>query len=169
MAIPLDHMMEDLHEAYASAVVARAGATFTLKRREYGTDAFIQGVRVLPNGTYMPMGQPIACQLKATTTSVLEPDDVVYDMKVEAYNKLARWDGATPIILILFRLPEDPGEWLALDEDQLLLKKCCYWAHINDPPSDNMSSVRIRIPRTQAFTPDAVMELLRKVKSGEKI
>lgn len=167
MALPLDHIKERLSNAYASAVAARAGATFQPKHPEYGDDAFIQEVRRLPNGKYQATGWGFWCQLKATTTSELKDDHVVYDMEVEAYNKLARWRGAAPCILVLFRLPKNPDEWLTLDEEQLLLKRCCYWMHITGPPSTNEFSQRIRIPRTQMFTPEAVAELLEKVKREE--
>jgi len=167
MTIPLDHIKERLSNAYASAVAARAGATFTPKNPEYGTDAFIQSVTRLPNGKYTGTGHLLLCQLKATTTGELSDDSVIYDMEVDAYNKLAAWEGSTSCILVLFRLPQDPEEWLNLDEEQLLLKNCCYWVHITDPPSTNRQSQRIRIPRTQTFTPEAVTELLEKVKLGE--
>lgn len=167
MPIPPDHIKERLSNAYVSAVVARAGATFTPKHPEYGTDAYIQSVTQLPSGKYAPTGHLFLCQLKATTTSELEDDYVVYDMEVQAYNKLANWEGTAPCILVLFRLPKNPEEWLTLDEEQLLLKRCCYWLHITGPPSTNESSQRIRIPRTQMFTPEAVTELLEKVKLGE--
>ena len=167
MTIPLDHIKEELQCAYTTAVVARAGATFTPPKRDYGTDGIIQEIQTLSDGKCIPTGRHIACQLKATTTSILEADCVVYDMDVAAYNKLAIWEGPTPCILILFRLPRDPTEWLALDEEQLLLKNCCYWTRIVDSPSGNVSSIRIRIPRTQTFTPDTVANLFEKLRAGE--
>ncbi len=167
MTIPLEHMKEELQYAYTSAVVAKAGATFDPPKRDYGTDGIIHEIQTLPNGKCIPTGRFIACQLKATTTSSLETDCVVYDMDVEAYNKLVRWEGPTPCILILFRLPKDPKEWLKSDEEQLLLKRCCYWTHITDPLSDNASSIRIRIPRTQTFTPNTVVDLFEKLRAGE--
>lgn len=167
MPMPLDHIKERLSNAYVSAVAAGAGATFTPKAPEYGTDAFIQPVKRLPNGRYTETGFLFMCQLKATTTSELTDSYVVYDMEVDAYNKLARWEGNSPCILVPFRLPENCDEWLTLDEEHLLLRTCCYWTRIPDSPSTNRSSQRIRIPRTQIFTPEAVIELLEKVKRGE--
>jgi hypothetical protein len=167
MTIPLDHMKEELQYAYTSAVVARAGAIFTPPKRDYGTDGIIGEIQTLSDGKYLSTGRYIACQLKATTICSFEVDCVVYDMDVEAYNKFARWEGPTPYILILFRLPQNPQEWLVLDEEQLLLKKCCYWTQIFGSPSGNASSVRIRIPRTQTFTPDTVIELFEKLRAGE--
>jgi hypothetical protein len=167
MPIPLDHVKERLSNAYVSAVAAQAGATFTPKHPEYGDDAFITPVKLLDNGRYAPLGYVLICQLKSTTTSKLEDNDVVYDMDVVAYNKLAGWEGTSPCILVLFRLPKNPRDWLTLDEEQLRLKNCCYWKHITGPLSTNESWQRIRIPRTQTFTPEAVIELLEKIRQGE--
>jgi len=107
------------------------------------------------------------CQLKATTTSELRDHNVIYDMKVEAYNKLVGWEGSSPCILVLFRLPKNSNEWLSLDEEQLLLKNCCYWEHVTGSHSTNNSRKRLIIPRSQTFTPDTVIELLEKVSKGE--
>lgn len=168
MSMPLDHIKERLSVAYVRAVVARAGARFTENDApEYGVDGFIRKIKQLPNGRYEGTGFCFHCQLKATTTSELRDQDVIYDMEVDAYNKLARWEGCSPCILVIFRLPENPEEWLRLTEEQFLLKNCCYWEHITDSPSRNKSSQRIRIPRTQTFTPEAVAELLERVKRRE--
>lgn len=167
MSMPFEHIKERLSVAYVRAVTARAGAKFTENDApEYGVDGFIRAVKKLPSGKYTATGFLFHCQLKATSTCELVGDCVVYDMKVNAYNKLAQWEGNSPCILVLFRLPENPTEWLRLDEDQLLLRNCCYWEHVTGPPSANTGSQRVKIPRSQTFTPDAVRELLEKVKQG---
>ena len=167
MSMPSEHMKERLSVAYVRAVTARAGAKFTENNApEYGVDGFIREVSKLPSGKYTGTGYLFHFQLKATTTCELKDDCVVYDMEVNAYNKLAQWKGISPCILVLFRLPEDPTEWLKLDEDQLLLRNCCYWEHVTGPPSPNTRSQRVKIPRAQTFTPDVVAELLERVEQG---
>jgi hypothetical protein len=138
MTVPLNHMKERLSYAYASAIVARAGAALTPVGPDYGTDGFIQAITELPNGKYTATGHILSCQLKATTTGVLDSGEMVYDMDVEAYNKLASWEGASPCILVVLRLPVQFEDCLALDEEQLLLKNCCYWTRVQGPPSTNL-------------------------------
>lgn len=167
MAITLNHVKEQLSRAYVTAIAAKAGATVSKPDLDYGIDATVQFVRQLPSGKFQPTGFVFHCQLKATTTCAMEDGYVVYDMEADAYNKLANWEGNSPCILILLRLPEEEHDWLLLNEEQLLLRNCCYWMHITDPPSDNSSSCRIRIPRQQVFTPEVVAELLEKVRNGE--
>jgi hypothetical protein len=164
--MPLSHVKEHLSIAYVRAVTARAGAKLTLTGSpEYGTDVYIQKVAQLPNGKITETGHILPCQLKATTTCRVQDDYVIYDMEVDAYNKLAMWEG-TACILVLLRLPKEFEDWLDLDEEHLLLKNCCYWMHITGPPSTNERSQRICIPRSQIFTPEAVLELLEKLKRG---
>jgi hypothetical protein len=167
MAIPRSHVEEHLSRAYVMAVVARAGATFTPTSSDYGIDGYIQGVTELSNGKCASTGHPIQCQLKATTTCGLTNDDVLYDMDVAAYNKLARCEDPSLCLLVLLRLPERYEEWLTLSEDELVLKNCCYWHHITGRPSANAASQRIKVPRTQLFTPAAVVELLNHAGRGE--
>lgn len=167
--MPLDpeQVKERLHFAYVHAVVAKAGAATARPDPDVGEDLSISLVQRLPNGKYMPTGFLFHCQLKATTTSELDNNYVIYDMEADAYNKLATWEGTAPCILILFRLPEEDCSWLALNEEQFLMKNCCYWYHITDPPTQNSSKKRIKIPRTQIFTPEVVEDLLQRVRQGK--
>lgn len=163
MPIPSSHMKERLHLAYVNAVASRAGAKCTKPDPDYGDDVIIQEVRQLPNGKFTDSGFLFHCQLKASTTCEVRDDVIVYDMEVDSYNKMIEWEGGY-YILILFVMPEDELEWLHLDEDRFLLKKCCYWQEINGEISRNRKSQRIFIPRSQLFTPETVRVLLDKVR-----
>jgi hypothetical protein len=167
MPIPLSHMKERLSVAYVRTVVARAGAQFIPEDgTEYGTDAIIRKVQLLPNGNYASTSWGFDCQIKATTNWIEEREHLVYDMKVEAYNKLITHLGSTSCILILFRLPINEADWLRLDEESLLLKNCCYWMYLEGQRSSNKSTVRIRIPRKHLFTPDSVNNLLDRITAN---
>jgi hypothetical protein len=168
MPIPIEHIQERLSVAYVSAVVARAGFCFWPQPpTEYGTDGFIQRVQKLPSGSYRGTGDSVMIQIKSSITTEVRGTNVVYDMKIDAYNKLAEWEGENPCILVLFCMPRDMDHWLCHDEDSLVMKRCCYWMHIADPPSTNASGKTILIPRNQAFDINAVphiFETFRKLK-----
>lgn len=171
MPIPLNHIQERLSVAYVSAIVARAGANFMqLNGSEYGIDGTIQHVRKLPNGKFTNTGWHFDCQLKATIDWIERPDAIVYDLDVDAYNKLVGWEGSL-CILVLFRMPKNEDEWLYVNEQSLLLRNCCYWKRLRGQTSTNSRSVRIEIPRVNLFTPDTVNSLLTQlsVNSGEVI
>lgn len=168
MPIPSSHLKERLSVAYVRAVTARAGALlFFPEGAEYGTDGIIQKISFLPNGRLTGSGWNLSCQLKSTTDWIERPDCIVYDLEVEAYNKLVCWEGS-PCILVLLRLPKDEAEWLHLDEQSLSLRNCCYWTHLVGAPSNNNASVRISIPRNQLFTPDVVNNLLDQLKNSQE-
>lgn len=167
MALPKEHVKSYLSCAYVQAVAAHAGAAITNIPQDYGDDVHIQYIRKV-GSKFEAIGVILHCQIKATTTCFFEGSDVVYDIDAKAYNKLVRWEGS-PIILIIFRMPDCADEWLELSEDQLLMKNCCYWSHINGSPSSNQKSVRIRVPRTQVFNSKTVKSLLEDIRNYGKI
>jgi len=166
MAIPSEHMKERLSYVYVRAVAAIAGAALAIPE-DYGDDGHIQEIQRLPNGKFRSTGFLFHCQIKSTTNISIYKDLIAYDMEAEAYNKLANWEGNAPCLLLLIRLPQDPSEWLCISEDQLLLRHCCYWYHITEPSTTNLSSQRIFVPRTQVFTPETVIGWLNKVRTGD--
>jgi hypothetical protein len=167
MSIPNSHTKERLSIAYLSMVAAQAGAAcHDNGTREYGTDAIIMQVRELPTGKFAETGYLFRCQLKATSAFRFSGDFVIYEMEVGAYNKIVSQRG-TPCLLILFCLPEEIDDWLNLDEQRLIVKRCCYWAQLSGPESKNARTVTIKIPRSQVLTAVTIGELLEKVARGE--
>jgi hypothetical protein len=163
MPIPTTHQQERLSLAYVQAVVASAGAQLIEPTgHEYGIDAHIQGIRRMADGSFNTTGFMVMLQVKATMTSELRDDVVVYDMKAKAYNKLAAMEGPTECVLVLCCLPSDEEQWCVIDEEQLTLRRCSYWTRIPRGAIPANSQKRIFIPRTQIFTPDAVRFLLTK-------
>lgn len=115
------------------------------------------------------MGVSFDCQLKATVNWKEEETSIVYDLEADTYNKIIyRHQNSTiPCILVLLCLPTEEAEWLHISEEELKLRKCCYYLYINGEPTNNKETIRIRIPRTNVFSPDAVKELVEKVRLGE--
>lgn len=163
MPIPTTHLQERLSLAYVQAVVANAGAQLIEPQgHEYGVDAYIQGVRRLGNGKFRSVGFMFMTQIKATITSEMTPEHIIYDMEADAYNKLATWEGSTFCVLVVCCLPRNEVNWITTNEQNLIMRRCCYWTDVPLTPVTNDSKKRIRIPRTQAFTPEAVRGLLSR-------
>lgn len=171
MPIPSSHTKESLSLSFITAIAAKAGVACRVPQGvEYGTDAYLVKVKQLTNGKYRDTGYILPIQIKATTTSLIRGDKVIYDIEAEAFNKLAEWEGDSQIILVLFCLPEDPDEWLLLSENELILKRCCYWHILEKTSTSNKRTTRLEIPREQIFTPNIVESLFEKVKRyGELI
>jgi hypothetical protein len=167
-----NHRMESISRAYIQAIAGSAGLNLKLEQGvrefDYGIDGTFHPVKSL-NGNLVESGFPLDFQLKATTNWKLDNDHVTYTMSAKAYNKIVDRNNNTraiPTILILLCLPKDSLYWLESDENQLLLRKCCYWKYLTGNPTKNTEGVTIRIPRFQYLMPKSVIELLEKVEQG---
>lgn len=169
------HIQEDLSKAYIQAVAARAGVNLSLgaQSHDYGVDGTFHQVHVVPlsgGGTRrFASGFSLDFQCKASSEWAEEADHIVYDLEVKTYNDLvyrSSLANAAPMILVLMCLPKDERLWLSLTEDELLLRRCCYWHRLSGIESGNASTKRIRVPRPQRLDPAAVTELLAKVERG---
>lgn len=163
-ALPTTQRMELLQRAYVHAVAANAGASVSRPDPDNGTDLCISPVQLLPNGKYRSTGFQLYCQLKATTTCEFVGDEVVYDMDVDAYNKLIEWEGVSPCILVLYCMPRAEDDWLGLSSTELTLRHCCYWLHLKGSSTGNTSTIRIKIPQANVFNSDSVARLLDCVR-----
>ncbi|MEI6075302.1 MAG: DUF4365 domain-containing protein [Verrucomicrobiota bacterium] len=168
-----EHTKEALSRAYVQAIAGRAGINASISDREfdYGIDGTFNEVhvRALPNGKnrLVESGFKWDFQLKCTVKWEVEGTDLVYDLAAKSYNDLAiraATVGTTAAVLIILCLPPDLNNWMALDEDQLILRKCGYWYRINGQPTDVTTPVTIRIPRAQIFSADALRQLFTTLR-----
>lgn len=158
---------ECLSRAYVYAVAGRAGVNLAGSIKDYGTDGTFRDVQ-RSNGKRFESGWSLDFQLKASKNCGFETNFLVYDLEADTYRQLLmrRNNGATPIILIVMALPDNVADWLVHSESELLMRRCCYWWQVDGEPSKNKSSVRIRIPRNQQLTPEALTTLMERLKSG---
>jgi hypothetical protein len=157
MGIKLASTEELLSIAYASAVVAQAGAPCELITRDYGIDLSIRRIESFEH-ELIDMGVAFECQMKASIRHEIVDGQVVWDIKANDYNRLVRQarHSTTVVVLVLLCLPREPGDWLNLTDEELVLRKCCYWKDDFDDITSNTSSVTLKIPLHQRFTPDFV-------------
>lgn len=169
MPLDFNSMEEDLQIAYIKAVVARAGKTHNAPNRDRGIDITVNDTIIDSRGKHIDRGPVFVLQLKASKGfREKEGNLIVADLKIDAYNKLANWDGLLPIFLVVFDLPNDPEEWMSLDENALILRKCCYWKEPDWGKSSNKDSKAVEIPKDQVFNPSAVQDLIKKVRSKRR-
>ena len=135
---------------------------------DYGVDGTFHPIKQI-GSSLCDSGFPLDFQLKATTNWQINGTEIIYRMSADAYNKLIDRDNnnrAIPQILILLCLPQNPSEWLEVNEDQLMLRKCCYWHRLRGQLTTNSSKVTVRIPRTQVLHVQSLLELLDQVTQG---
>lgn len=166
--LPTQTIEELLSVSHVSAIVARSGAAPGVVPKDYGVDVEVRRIGN-HHGQRIDLGVILDLQLKASVQWTIEPDHVVYDLDADAYNRLVfrRENSATPCALVVCCLPKDEQEWLKVCEEQLVLARCCYFHFINGAPTNNKSSIRIRIPRLQLLTPASLTTLIKRVREGE--
>lgn len=152
---------EALSRAYVEAVAACAGYTFSEENLDRGG----VDLRVHAGGYLSPS---IGLQLKATSGLGL-PDsngDFRFDLPVKNYNRLVAVS-QIPRYLVVLILPDNRGEWLSVDVDAMVLRKCCYWVSLEGlPKRDNLATVRVMIPSVQIFDVAALITLIDRSRRG---
>ena len=67
-------------------------------------------------------------------------------------------------ILVVLFLPQDAGRWLELTEDQLVLRRCAYWASLRGAPEATANTgVTVKLPKAQVFNPERLTEIMRRL------
>ena len=150
-------IQEQLSLSYVRAVTFRAGVS--LSRPEVD-DHGIDGTIVDPDRRGV---NRVDFQLKATTQYEIRNDVVVYDLRVEDYNRLVIEDDV-PRILILYVMPDDDSQWLVQSEEELCLRKCSYWMTLmGEARSRNSSTVRVSVPLANVFDQAGLRNMFRQL------
>lgn len=168
MTTPIQSIEESISVSCVSAIVSRAGATFDIVTHDYGVDFTVRRIDSI-GGKRMDMGGIFDCQLKATINWGKEKDFVIYDLDADTYNKLVyrKENSSLPCFLVVMCLPKNNSDWICVSEESLTIKKCCYYFSVNGKSTKNKSSIRLKIPREQLLTPDAVTNLIKQIRQGE--
>ena len=96
-------------------------------------------------------------------------DFIHFPLPIKNYNDLKARSG-TPRLLVVLLLTEEKQNWLRHSPDELVLKKCAYFLNLKDfPDSENETSVTVKIPLTNLFSPDLVYELMLKTSKEEEL
>ena len=166
--LPVQTIEEMISVSYVSAVVACAGSAPNPIAKDFGIDLEVRDISQ-HGGKRIDLGSVFALQIKSTINWTQENDYIVYDMEADAFNRLVyqRDHASLPCALVLCCLHKDQAKWLAVCEDDLKIEKCCYYYFIEGDETKNSSKRRIRIPRSQLLTPESVVYLKEKIRSGE--
>ena len=172
--ITTQHVEEDLSRAYVQAIAARARLNLSVhiddRSHDYGIDGTFHQVQYVRNRR-KESGFKLDFQLKACKNAQVSDGMIKYDLESETYNNLIDRDknGGTPVILLLLVLPDREEDWLEFTEDELILRKCCYWKRISGNHTKNSTSIRIEIPSKNRLTPEILTALIEKVAKGEEL
>ena len=156
MSMSENFIQEQLSWAYVRAVIYRAGFNLAIPEvDDHGIDGTIS--------SYSKGMNRVDFQLKSTFNYEIRGQHVLYDLDADNYNVLVQDFGA-PAVLILFVMPEDRVRWLEQSEQELRLRHCAYWMSLEgDQRTDNVSSKRVGLPKSNMFTVAGLPCMFRSV------
>jgi Domain of unknown function (DUF4365) len=156
---------EQFSIAYIRAVVAVAGYNITtVEVDEDSIDIGLRGNRRDGNFRKAPV---LDIQAKCTETDDGQSIELPFDLSIKNYDDLREADRHVPLILVVMCVPSAIGDWLEETPAQMAMRRCAYWMSIRgQPPTQNNTAHRVRIPRTQRFTVDAVRSIMSRIGDG---
>jgi len=163
---------EELSYAYVHAIASRARFECNHGPRHDldSIDATISARGRLANSSLISSPR-IELQLKSTSgISLLDTDDYFsFDVPIKNYNDL-RQRRAIPAYFVVFIMPADETQWLTQTEESLITRHCAYWRSLlNAPEVTNTETKRIRIPRTNLLTVEALRNLMVLASQLEEV
>lgn len=159
-----EQIKEQLSNRFIGILASNKGYTLSKDEVDDGVDYTLNRTFpfVTPQGKtrHIPDGKMIHIQLKATTMNSIVEDatTIKYDLEAKTYNdmqaRLAH-NPITPLILILFILPNDRNQWVEIDDNEIRLRRQAYWYKpAAGPMTDNKTRIRITIPKTNILSID---------------
>lgn len=159
---------EDISISYLRAVAVKAEVVFELVHRDTESKD-VQLSKVVLNDSGQPFESIIFAQLKATcssTTITEDADYFYYDLKAKNYNDLCGQSSNTKILALLI-LPHDKEDWVSQNVNELTIKKCMYWVSFQgELPTDNTTTKRVAIPKTNVLDCDALLNIMSVEANG---
>jgi Domain of unknown function (DUF4365) len=150
-------------DAFLLAVAAVAGCAVSFRRPDDDSIDWTLSCK-------LSRRPKIDVQMKTWTGDHRTSNLIRYPLKRKNYDDLILTDVLVPRILVLVTIPQEIGEWMELSEEQLVLRRCSYWASLaGQPQSDNETSVTVSIPRTNVLTADALQGLMQRINEGGAI
>lgn len=161
----------ELSYAYLHAVAARAGVGCKIGSRHddnAGVDAELTAWGPFQDGGYLTEID-IKIQLKATITAptTLYPGHYGYSLSgVKRYDALRELT-STPRLLVVLFLPADAADWLTLDEEGLILRRCAWWMSLRGAPqATSQTRQTLYLPTAQRFDPEGLQRLCAALSHG---
>lgn len=119
----------------------------------------------------LPRRPKIDVQMKSRRVEEADGDAVIrYDLKRKNYDDLILTDILSPRLLVLVLVPQDVDAWLELTPEQLVLRRCAYWACLaGQPPTTNESTVRVSVPRSNLLNVTSLKGLMQRANDQEPL
>lgn len=157
-----EQIKEKLSQHFVEVLASRRGFKCTRPDSDHGVDLTItRATTIERNGhrRFLDSGRYIELQLKSTCESQIAriSGGLRYKLEAKTWNDLVyrRTSGAlTPLFLVLLVLPDEGDHWVTITSDELTVRRAAYWYRPAPDAelTDNVSSITIQIPETNALT-----------------
>lgn len=155
-AMPENQIKELLSRNFIETIASKSGYKIVQPQLDNGVDLTVTFPIAFNNingkKRIYDSGYSIDIQLKATTEKYIYPyeNGFGYDLKVNNYDDLLRRkrsNSPTPLILIVFILPETKNNWLDVKENELILRKNAFWYYPENiyREVNSISTIRINL------------------------
>ncbi|MER6300898.1 DUF4365 domain-containing protein [Kitasatospora sp. NPDC001539] len=161
-------MMEQLQEGYVSSVAATAGCSAeVLSKDTFGVD--VQFIR--PPRTHLEQESMLFAQLKCTTQVTPDRNAKSFQYrfsKREYFESLAMARSYPQKILIVMTVPVEQLEWTKVVDGGLLVRRECYWVHLEGQTSPLVKPV-IDVPTENVFDAETLIRIMERQDRGESL
>jgi hypothetical protein len=151
---------EQFSIAYVGAIAAVAGVK--ILRSDVDDDSIDIGL--VRAGGFAPQ---LDLQLKCTSDAFPEGGDTSFVLKMKNYDDLRRLT-IVPRWLVVMYVPTDVPDWVsfAVPPTEIVLRRCAWWTSFSGSPEvNNTTSVTVRLPYANVFTPEALQAKLDQVET----
>jgi hypothetical protein len=164
----------ELSYAYLHAVASRTGVICELGGRHSdaaGVDATLRVAGPPLSADSILTRFIVEVQLKATRREPAERGDhYPVSLPIKNYDELRSTTAVAPQLLVVLFLPNDPNQWLTHGEEQLITRRCAYWASLHGaPPSENDTSQTVYVPRGNQLSVTGLLNLLTRFSRREVV
>lgn len=151
---------EALSRAYVDAVAAGAG--YIVATMNFDRDGI--DVEIRAGGALRPC---LDLQLKATINlGEANGGEFRFPLKRRNYD-LLRLPTMVPRLLVVLSLPADESEWLSVTAEQLILRRCAFWANLTGlPETVNKDSDTVSILEKNLFDVEGLKALMKDASNG---
>lgn len=105
----------------------------------------------------------IDAQVKCTAQDIDKEDYINFSLDIKTYEILRNKFVYVPIILIVVLVPKDLDEWIDIDGERTISKKCAYWISLTGfPASNNLNNLKVRIPKNNLITPESLSNIIKQ-------
>lgn len=144
---------------YLKAIATSAG--FSMDEPRVDADSIDANIRA--KGRRRPQ---LDIQLKATSSPVIRPDGLHYQLSRKNYDDLRTPDRITPAILAVQELPCHETDWFTCNSLESVLRTKMWWMSLVGYPRIDTGTKTVILPNAQLLTPASLTDILKQISRG---